>query len=542
MIKNKLPLIALSVLLFVIFYPWFSFDKTLSSGDWPHLYPENIAEFQIPTQQPFLWIEPYHQITAKIGVEFLNLSWETTEKIFWFIPLIFLGFFSSATFLRYIFKDLRMGSFYIALGSFLYLANTYFLMVVGGGQLGVAFSYGLAPLTLFFLIKALREKINFRFFVLSSLVLAVQIIFDPRIFLLTLLISLVYFLFHLFFAKTAWKKVIPNIIGILSASVFLNLFWIIPNISYYQKEFSFVATEPLASFLSFATFPNSISLLHPNWPENIFGKIGFMKPEFIPLAIFAYISLFFINIKNKKQALIITSFALIGLIGSFLGKGVNPPLGGVYELFSTLPSSSLFRDPTKFYLLISISYSILVPLSVYFIYSFLNKSIRSLGSIFVMVFIFYIFLLLKPAFFGELSGTFKPTNVPSEYIEFKNFITEQNETFNYLSVPESQRFLYSSRQNSAIGARDLFASENIASVPAILNKNSAKKTLIEENIKYIVVPYDLLGEIFVADRKYDNKLYIGMINSFKEFDWLQFLEENGQSEFGRIAVFEVIYK
>jgi len=542
MIKNKLSLFVIFIFLFVIFRQWFSFDKTLSSGDWPYLYPENTAEFQIPTQQPFLWIEPYYQITAKIGVELLDLPWEVTEKIFWFIPLIFVGFFSSTFFLRYIFKDLKLGNFYIALGSLFYVANTYFLMVMGGGQLGVAFSYGLAPLTLFFLIRALREKIDLKLFVLSSLTLAIQIMFDPRIFILTILIFLVYFLFHLFFDKTVRKEMITSLFGILFVSFFLNLFWIIPNFIYYQQEFSFIATEPLASFLSFAKFENSLSLLHPNWPENIFGKVGFMKPEFIPLAIVAYISLPFINIKNKKQALIIISFALIGLMGSFLGKGVNPPLGGVYEFFSTLPGSSLFRDPTKFYILTATSYSVIIPLSVYYLYQILNKRTKFLGVIFVWIFLFYISFLLKPVFFGELSGTFEPKKVPNEYIKFKNFITEQNEAFNYLSVPESQRFLYSSRQNSAIGVRDLFASENIASVPAILNKNSAKKTLMEENIKYIVVPYDLLGEIFVADRKYDNKLYIGMINSFKEFDWLQFLEENGQSEFGRIAVFEVIYK
>lgn len=200
----------------------------------------------------------------------------------------------------------------------------------------------------------------------------------------------------------------------------LHAFWIVPTLFVHQNPFQQLgaaySTNEAVKFFSFATFENTVSLLHPNWPENIFGKIYFMRPQFLLLPILAYGALFFVNGKRKtengeiiKQVqndpashelrkgkekrlprvdtstlamtdenLYVIFFALLGLLGAFLAKGANDPFGGIYLwLFGHVPGFVMFRDPTKWYLLIAISYSMLVPYTVSKIYDWLSQKFKN---------------------------------------------------------------------------------------------------------------------------------------------------------------------
>lgn len=543
--KAKLIFILFLFLAVVVFHPWFDFSKTLSSGDWPYLYKENIVEFKFPPQLPFLWIEPYHQITAKIGVEILSLPWEVTEKIFWFYPFLLISFFSSYKYVGFFLKKLDVDKdldIFIFLGIIIYMFNTYILMVVGGGQMGVVMAYSLAPLVLYTLINFVYEKyISIKFLSIASLVSALQLMFDPRLFLLTIGIFLFYFIFTILHYGFKLKRVF-SIILVLFSTITLNSFWIFSNVSYYQDTYAQVLEEPLAKFLSFATFANSISFLHPNWPDNIFGKVSFMKPEFLLIAIFAYSSLYFVN---KKNRIYILFFVLIGLLGAFFAKGINPPFGDIYEFFSNLPGGGSFRDPTKFYLLISLSYSILIPFTVFFIYDFLSKKYinKKHFSILFLILIFgYFLVILRPALAGELRGTFIPISVPMDYVEFKDFLISDNESYNILWVPGTQRFAISLRdRKAAINAQEFFKTTNFVSIINKIKDQKTKKVLMDSNIKYIAVPYDSLGEIFITDRRYDEKIYKKFIFQLESSSYLnRVLDKNKKDKFGKIILFEVI--
>ena len=70
----------------------------------------------------------------------------------------------------------------------------------------------------------------------------------------------------------------------------------------------------------------------------------------------------------------------------------------------------------------------------------------------------------------------------------------------------------------------------------------AKDDLIGSDVKYIVVPYDSLEEIFLEDREYNNNLYLKTINDLRKLSWLTMLsDKEGKSSFGKIVVFEVVY-
>ena len=181
-----------------------------------------------------------------------------------------------------------------------------------------------------------------------------------------------------------------------------------------------------------------------------------MRPEFLILPILAFSALFFVNLKKSRNSqlenLKICNFALLALLGAFLAKGSNPPFGKVYLwLFDNLPGMSLFRDSSKFYTLVALSYSLLIPFTISKIYKRLEKK-GYLSKIFLFFVTCYLLFLVKPALLGQLGGTFKAKNVPEEYLVFKDFIHGQKKSFQVLWVPRWQRFGFSSNRHRAVSA------------------------------------------------------------------------------------------
>ena len=157
----------------------------------------------------------------------------------------------------------------------------------------------------------------------------------------------------------------------------LHAFWLLPTLVTHGSaisEFGAIYTSSNSiAFFSFAKFEDAFGLLHPNWPENIFGLTHFMRPEFLLLPFLAFSSLLFVAKENKKNTYVLF-FALLALLGAFLAKGVNDPFGGVYLwFFDHVPGFIMFRDPTKWYLLIVLSYSVLIPYTVGKVYEVLRR-------------------------------------------------------------------------------------------------------------------------------------------------------------------------
>lgn len=486
------------LVIWIIYRHWFT-DLILSSGDWPYLYLENIQEFSWWPQANYLWLAPYYQIFTKITVQYLGIPWIITEKILWFLPFILLSLLSSYKLTKSLF------------GALIYTTNTYVLMIVGGGQLGIAMAYAIAPLVL-------NRFINHTNFVLNGIIFSIQMMFDPRISYLTLSIVVFYYLFH-----NRISELFRNLVFSIALAVLLNFYWLIP---FFSSELPISqqigdATIESARFLSFAKFEQTISLLHPNWPENIFGKVYFMQPEFLLIPILAFTALIF-RPYNRK----IIFFSLLGLLGAFLGKGTNPPFGEIYSWFFTyVPGFSLFRDPTKFYLFTAISFSVLIPFSI----SKLEKR-KIISILFILFWVFTI----REAIFGQLTGTFKPINIPTEYIKLKDYLVADSQAFQTLWIPERQRFGFASRLHPSIDAKLLSGESSISGILTWIDQPSRQREFNLKNIKYIIVPFDVRGELFLTDRKYDERIYFETLGHLTTLSWLKRL-----SVFNQIGVFEI---
>lgn len=555
-------------LILLVFGQWLTLG-VISSGDYPFFFRESLGErFSLPLawnngyNVPFSTQWPHEFLTgllSKIGMDFA-----VVERLAWFWPFLVISILSS----RYLAKTLfPENEFVLSFAPFIYLLNTYVLTIIVGGQVGIILSYAFAPLVIATLIKYIDNEKNY-YAILSGLAFAIQIVFDPRISFITAgIISL----YSLTVFKYNLKKYVKLFLVPLVVTIGLHFYWILPTLLVRKSPLPIgYGSTNWVDFLSFASFSNTISLLHPNWPESIFGKTYFMRPEFLIIPIIAFSSLFFIFSAEKNGSLgknsrnNILFFAFIALIGSFLAKGSKPPFGEIYLwLFNNLPGMNMFRDPTKFYVLISLSYSILIPFSVQQTYSWLKSKIkkslpasrqetsksppfaslqrgkqskiqRYSPNIFLLLITGYLLLLIKPAWTGQLSGTFKVKEVPKEYIELKDFIHNQPQFFRTFWTPQHQRFGFYESNHPTINASDYLKTNDPAELVQELRKEGRKEELQRLGVKYLIIPFDSDGEMFLTDRKYDHQKRLKTEEELTSIEWL---EKKNLLE--KIAIFEL---
>ena len=192
-----------------------------------------------------------------------------------------------------------------------------------------------------------------------------------------------------------------------------------------------------------------------------------MRPEFLILPLLAYAALLFKTIEKSSRKTILF-FALLGLIGAFLAKGANEPFGQIYLwLFEHVPGFIMFRDPTKWYLLVALSYSVLIPFSIFHI-------AKKRYYIFILVFAFYFLYLLHPALLNNLNGTFKTSSISPEYRQLNEFLSSQQSFYRVLWIPAKHEFGSLSQNHPAVYAQDFFKTTSASAIVKQLKKEDAK--------------------------------------------------------------------
>ena len=237
----------------------------------------------------------------------------------------------------------------------------------------------------------------------------------------------------------------------------------------------------------------------------------------LPVLAFAALAWAGQRAKSRQQ---IGFFALLAILGTFLAKGAQEPFGIVYQwMFTHVPGFAMFRDPTKWYVLIALAYSILIPFTLKQL-SELFRSLQQVVSskakktnsillttnyILLATFLFFWFFTIRPAVLGQLGGTYVAQTVPQEYAELEHFLQAQTNFARTLWVPRLQRFSYGTLDHMQIESEPLFAVTTAADLKVKLEAPTGKALLEDLGIGYVMIPYDSLGELFLSDRKYDKK-------------------------------------
>src|SRR3989344_3505059 len=553
-IQDLLLTSLLIALIILIFKQWFSLDL-IAGGDFQVYYSEmfrDFSNFPLPAWNLFLnggmggnsssllWNLVAVQIPITFFGLILKLDWNLIQRLGYFYPFLFLIFFP----IFFTFRKILKFPF-LVLACLIYATNTYILMIAGGGQIFIAGSYAIAPLVLYTFYQVINSnsqsrKENIKKILHTVVFFSLQLLLDIRIAYVTLVCVILFILVRAIKEKRVKiiYKVIPvAVILILSFSI--HAFWFIPTVLIGRNPLEQFGTAftSLGSvkFFSFADFPASIALLHPNWPENIFGKTYFMKPEFIIIPIIAFSSILLLSKGKKDESrLIAIFFSLLAILGSFLSKGANDPFGNIYIfLFENVPGFVMFRDPTKWYIMTVLSFSFIIPFTVQKLSDrYLKKEILRTTTL-ICFFIFWVFLI-RDGVFGSLGGNLSSSKVPEEYLRLKEFILSEKKFSRTLWLPKTQRYIYYSSNHPAGDVSSLFRNSSLSANFKLLKQDKTEELLSNHSIKYLVVPFDSEKEIFLEDREYREKNYMDILREVRSIDYLS--EIYG---LGKIAVFEI---
>ncbi len=517
--KHKYIFFILPFLIFtaVVFRAWFAFAP-LSAGDWSYRYLEEVKEFSfLPTIWNTQWggglgknslfivpLEVYYRGMADIAVNIFHMSWPLYERVVWFMPFLFISA-GGAIYFASFFLPLWAS---VLFAPIIFVFNTYGLTLSSGGQMGVAFGYAIAPWVLGYIIRR-RQPI------FAGLLFGLQMFFDPRIAYITVIAVGIYFIFSKQFVSFITYLFLP-----LCIAVGLHAFWIIPLVWYRNNPIEDLGAAYSSigalRFFSFTDFSHALALLHGNWPENVFGKTGFLQPEFLLLPVLAFGGFLFGKKFDRKLGVI----GLLAILGVFLTKGTNEPFGIIYEwLFAHLPGFNVFRDASKFFLLIILGYTVLIPVTLTYAINYLKRPLWKV-SIVLLFFLFW-FVTIRGTWMGVTRGTLITHTIPNSYIEVKNLILSDPKFSRSLWVPQVHRYAIVTSNHPAMSAQEAFGVSSQSAVLQILEQETAPEVLSRWAVRYIVVPEDTHNEFFLDDRQYSSLKRQEVVGALDAIQWLQ---------------------
>ncbi len=426
LLKGK---ILLFILLILVFWKFFAPGPKVAN-DFPYVFTESLKEgFAWPStwsarggegmgEQALLtmWAWPidfFYGLGASLG-----LTFDMLERIFGPLAILIIGIFS----INKLLKKYELTNSAIFVSSFFYLTTSYLILLIDGGQMQIALAYVLMPLS-FLLIQEgvsgnLVQKIK------AGLGVSLMGFLDIRFVYVLLVLSVFWNLYEFIILTENKFALVKNIFltGVVITLTFLglNFYWILPL--FLIKSNSVTSTFNRlteTSFLSFATWKHALLLLQPHWYKNVFGKVAAVDDykEFllIPLLVFSAPLVIYLN-KSKeriKKLRILPFWLFIAIVSIFLVKGSNPPFGHIYPwLYENIPGFSLFRDSTKFFFLISLSYSVLIGFTVDGIVKKMNWKL----SVIPLLLTTYFLLLIRPVWTNRMTGTFSDPIYKEEFI------------------------------------------------------------------------------------------------------------------------------
>ena len=238
----------------------------------------------------FLWLSPWMFLYGILG-KLLSLDNGLVIRILFYFPSLILSIVGPILLSRY----LKLGKITSFFASFLYVFNTYYLLLVDGGQVGIALAYGLFPLVILAL-KKIIDLGGIKYFTLGLVLSFLLTTVEPRLFIIAFLVIVLWFLFDLFVdKKTINYKNLLLVLLIGLIIVPLNLYWLYPILKTGELSLGTSVTG-----LQLTSLLNGLFLYQPHWPNNVFGNITYPPFYYVLIPILIFANLLFQ--KNKKSS------------------------------------------------------------------------------------------------------------------------------------------------------------------------------------------------------------------------------------------------
>lgn len=424
----------------LIFKAIFSLSP-LAWGDSVYFYKENFKELTSLPQawvnrennfggiNRVVWLYPLMLLLGFVGK--IGFPSEVVMRIIFYIPAITLSFLSAVYFAKGLGYSPKVRFF----TSLLYSLNTYFVLLIDGGQSGVFLAYALFPLPLLYLKKLAYEG-GGKNFTLSFLFLALLTLFDPRVAVVCIITLFLWLILEaIFLKKIPSIKNTFSLILLFFFEALVSLYWLIPLLVFGEGQLSaHVSTLQLTSLL------NGLLIYQPHWPQNIFGVVTF--PPFYFVLVPALV-LGGLLLKPARRNFI---FALIFLFFAFLAKGETPPLGEIYKfVIEKVPFGIALRDSTKFFIPLLLFGGLLIGLFI--------EKVKS--KFLVLAIYLYLLFLVYPALSGNLNGNLKTRSYSNDFAKIYEKIRDDGGSFRSLWFPERHALSFQTESKPALDAKNL---------------------------------------------------------------------------------------
>ncbi|MFA5724200.1 MAG: hypothetical protein WC979_08140 [Candidatus Pacearchaeota archaeon] len=528
-VKKEYLLITLVIIFLIVYNKWIFNWGIITNGDWPYAVKEAVIDHYLGFLNTWRGNTGFGGLVLDLGqaptyiiyglfAKFLGWNYNISERIVHLLPAAIIASLSS----YFLFKEYFKSNLPAFVGSIVYSYNTYFLFS-NSGHLTLMAAYAIAPI-LFYLIKKTFETNQNKYVALSAITGFIISAYEPRGFYVIALILCLYALFLYFLGEEKYISKNSNsfaikFILIMFLIFLMNFFWILSLMKSNSLTGNALLDRDLFGSM-FWKFPYSITLHHPWWSgESITSFINQKIPIFfwlIPL--FAFLGL----ILNRKNRLIIF-FGLIALIGILISKQIDQPFSGVYTwLYSNLPGFKAFREASKFYFFIVISYSVLIAGFADWINKNLHKTrIDKIIKFILITLIIGLFLFNTLSIINQKMGrTFVQREIPEDYLILNDYISSQEEYFRTLWIPKDSRWGTYTDNHPKISNIEtvegdlkeltdyrLYGADWPAKykVIDIYNKNYSSNLLDVSSIKYVIIP--------LRDTKNDDDFFIDYGNS-----------------------------
>jgi len=417
---NKFTIFCLTALIsftvLLIHKNWFFSIDPLVSGDWAYFFTDQLKAWG-PIHS--LWMNyeslgrPITQINQTVlftifsWLAHLGFSYEFLSRIFFFIPIAVGAPLTSYLFLKEISKS-TLGAL---LGTSLYTFNSYFF-IIQGGHMHLSFAYALAPLVYYFLLKN-----HTRYHLLAILTAFIISLYEIRMAPIILLFGLVIMVFSRYSRFPEIPKLFLHSSLYILLFGLLSTFWIIvmANLGESTVHSNALSQKPL----NWITLINALTLHHPFW-SNQSGAQDFIfslpSVSYFVVTFFAFFGLLVLIKENAKVALVF----LITIVASlFMLIQENGPLAFVYQYLQEYTGVfGAFRESSKFFFFIAISYSV----AISYAFNHIFKNPINFKSIYlkkyysrILVSVFLICVLAPAGSF--LAGKYDKTYTKNQILE-----------------------------------------------------------------------------------------------------------------------------
>lgn len=382
--KIRMPrkyVLSLALLAFLVYWRWL-LPGLISDQDWWNFTRAGLdALFPFPSTFDFsknlgenlnAYINYFPILSVLGALGQLGLSSTAAERIVIMFPTVILlgvgGYYLSRQYVEDPVACVIAGIFYGY--------NAYINTIMARGQMTIAESYACVPFIVAFTIRAIRSPRQITDALWAALFLALSVVCDVRIAVVGVAAAAIFGLLELRRSPKIARSVLQVAVIAAVGAALLAFIWV-PLLGAHVRE------HPPLDYLDPAWIPRLSSATF--WDVLIAYKPFWFDAALHPAPLWFYLNALALAIGLivvwRRSKTLAAAVVMLLIIGCVLSAGYNTFFGDAYVwLFKHTWVMSMYRDPSKFYLLAMLPYSICFGFTVAFARAFARGRLATIAT------------------------------------------------------------------------------------------------------------------------------------------------------------------